>query len=730
MKIPFLVRSFVKSWPVCAVLVLAQCEKPGAPSAPGTSGGAEAAASPTEGAVAQAAPPKAPSLADHADKLGFAGRLPVTTEFYLGTSQLKGHIEALKKSAYWKDMDALVQDKTPAPTAGDKSLETVQQLWGDDVFVAGGAGFAQASEMLRDFNRLYNEVYFRALMTGGTASLLGQQVGNNPMIYLQSFLSDPASLERLAAFVGRFELAPLTVGLKTAKPEDALKFLNDTKALEEKKIFTMSDLTTKSGHQFRVATVDMALILPEDLQVKTLSQLPPDLPEQTVKALGKAWDDLQAKKFKIAWGTVEGYLILATGMNLDHLELAPSPAESLLSRPELGHLLPHVSKNLVGITYANAATINSLNDDQPFVPMLRGVVSSMKGSEMFKSMGEALEQQLAELTPLESAVYKAEGAALAAAAWWDKGLHFEAYGGIQPRFMENGKPLKYARLVDAPGVVFGINYHRNEGYGRDFRAWMEKFVGMLYTGVQELVKAGIAGPQGGQQFAQFETTLLPALLKIYEADKSMDDNGMGSELAFVLDVNGKMPVLPGVPPESKGSKFPRITTVGEVKNREELGKGWGSISASINSLFASQQGAPALFSLGEPISSEKNGVTTYFFGLPFLSGDLLPVASVNDQTLFLSTSKDAAESFAGVLNQPAGESVDGCVWRFDLGALADYVAVASKLSPTQTPEKAKEMQENLKWLKPFRAMEGRIYEEKGVTRNSLSWEISDVVTFD
>jgi hypothetical protein len=673
---------------------------------------------------------------DHASKVGFAARLPVTTEFYLGTTQLKTHLETLKKSAYWKDMEALVQDKTPAPTAGDKSMAAFQNLWGDDVFMAGGAGFAQNALLLKDLNRLYNEVYFKILMTGSASGLQGGPVGTNPLMYLQSFLNDPTAIGRVADLVGRFELAPLMLGFKTAQPDEVLKLLSNTKVLEEKKIFIMSDLETPGGHKFRVATVDLAVLMPEQAQEKAMSQLPETMPEETRAQIAQAYDALQTKKFKLAWGVVDGHLLLACGMNLDHLTLAATPGESFLTSPELGHLLPYMEKNLTGLMYANAATVAAFNDDQPFVPMLRGVVGAMKENEMFGDLGAVLEKQLVELAPLESAVYSAATRTLAAVGWWDKGFHLEAFGGLEPRFMLPAEPLKFGSLVEKHGVVFGIAYHRNEAYGQDFRAWMEKLTGMLYTGAQELVKAGIAGPQSGQQFAQFEGTFLPTLLELYRADKTMDDLGMGTELAFILDVNGKMPAFPGVPPESKGMMFPRITTIGDVKNREELGKGWASMSKSINALAASmgggaaQPGVPSLFALPDPISSEKNGVTSYFFGLPFFSGDLLPVASVNDKVLFLSTSKDAAESFAGELAAPAAAPVHGCVWKLDVGALREYLAVASGLSPNRTPEQIQQLKDTLKWMEPFKAMDGHTYEEKGVWRSSLHWEITDVLTFD
>ncbi|HSJ00872.1 MAG TPA: hypothetical protein VK956_00410 [Verrucomicrobium sp.] len=738
MKIHPGLRCLLLSCPLSLALALTQCEKKEAPSSDAPSMSAPSAgAGGSAPAPVPTAPPKAPSLADHAGKVGFAGNLPVGTELYIGTAKLKQHIDNLTKSAWWKDINALVQDKTPAPTAGDTTVQTFQQLWGDDVFIAGGTGFAQTAIFMRDLNRLYNEVYFKALMTGGAMSLQGESVGANPLIYLQSFLNDPNSLDRLASLLTRLELPPLLIGIKSDKTEDALKFLNNTQQLEEKKIFVMSDLQTPAGHTFRVATIDMTTLLPDATLAPLLAQLPETLPDQTRKSIETALKSLQAKKFKLAWGVVNGHLLLASGMNLDHLNLAPSPAQSLLSKPEFAHLLPYAGKELAGLIYADAASVAAFNDDQPFVPMLRGVVNSMKENETFKEMGGVLDKQLGELSPLEATVYNAgPTSALVAAGWWDKGIHLESFGGITSRFMESGKPLNFSRLFDKAGVVFGIGYHRNEAYGKDFRAWMEKLVSMLYTGAQELVKAGIAGPEGGQQFAQFESTFLPTLLKIYQADKDMDDFGMGSELAFILDVNGKMPEIMFAPPESKGMQIPRITTVGEVKNRAELAKGWTTISESLNGLAKQMGGgnpdpaAAAMFMLPQPISSDKNGVTSYFFGMPFFAGDLLPVASVNDKLLFLSSSKEAAEFYAGELSQPATKIVEGFVWKLDVSALADYASTASKLNPSATPEQTKQLTETLKWVKPLRAMQGHIYEEKGIPRNSLSWEITDVITFD
>lgn len=70
------------------------------------------------------------------------------------------------------------------------------------------------------------------------------------------------------------------------------------------------------------------------------------------------------------------------------------------------------------------------------------------------------------------------------------------------------------------------------------------------------------------------------------------------------------------------------------------------------------------------------------------------------------------------------------MWKLDLGAVANWVTKASTLNPAATPEQTKDMQQGMKWIKPFHAMEGRIFQEKGQWRITVDWEMTDVVKFD
>jgi hypothetical protein len=487
--------------------------------------------------------------------------------------------------------------------------------------------------------------------------------------------------------------------------------------------------------------VEVANLLAESELEATLAKLPSDTPDASRKIIEKTYGDLRKKKFQLAWGTLDGRVILACGQNLKHLKFAASPANSLLAKPELGWLLPHAAKNLTAVTYMSAASLNAINDDQPFVPMLRGVVSAMKENPMFKNLGEMLEKQITELSAVESRVYAREATSLVAAAWWDRGLHIESTGGTKPKFLLPGKPLHFQHLIDKPGVVFGITYHRNKEQDKMVREWIERLVGIAYTAAQELVKAGIAGPQGGQSFAMFNMALLPTIQNVYQAEKDMDDKGLGSEIAYVLDVNGKMPERPGAPPSAKDLKYPRLTSVSEVANRGEVAKGWETLNETISNiatLAAVFNPEPAGKGESKPpfvipqLESVQNGdMTTWFYPDELFPGDLSPCASISDKLLVLSTSREAAEAFNADLAKPAGPLLEGAVWKLDLEAAAAWAPQAyALLNPSATPEQAKQLQQALKWIKPFHAMHGRITQEKGQWRFNVDWEITDIVKFD
>ena len=668
-----------------------------------------------------------PSLVEAASKFGFAAKLPATMEFYIGSSELKTHFAELKKSAFWKDVEALFNDKIPAPSASDKSLGALQKLWGDDFFIAGAAGFSESALALRDLNRLSSEMNFRSLMAGTTGKP-SQNSKAGPLKMLDTLLKDPDLLRRAEALAGKFEAPPLIIGIKAENPAELLKQLIPEAMLKSTvEMGTVSDLTTPEGFAFKVIAFDGHKILSDKDRADFVTNLPADTKLDVRQLADKFLTDVQSKKVSVAYGVAGDHIIFACGKNLDHLKFVPDAAQSLLSKPALAALAPYTSKDLLGLVYAEAGVVNALSDDQPVTPMARGVVSAMKDSDMFRELAEKLSSQVEELSALESKIYKRECTTLVAAAWWEKGLHAELFGGARPRFFRSGMPLQFAQLLEKPGVLFGMAFNRDKDYEKESRAWMEKLTGMIFTTAQELVQAGIAGKDGAQQFAMFDTNIRPILEKLYQADKNLAEKGLGGQCAYIVDMKGKLPGVPGLPPAMKSTVMPRLFSINEVNDRAQVTQSWTAMSEAI---LKSAEGSPlAAFALPEPMSSDKNGVTTWFYALPFFNGDTLPCASANDKLLILGSSKDGAEAMAGDLAKATPSTTQGCVWKLDFALISELIKSYTKLS-AKDAKGTDEIKQTMKWLKPFHTLQSHTFEEDGRLRGSISWEITDVLKFD
>ncbi|MEI6537033.1 MAG: hypothetical protein WCN98_16950, partial [Verrucomicrobiaceae bacterium] len=398
--------------------------------------------------------PAASALAEHAAKLGFAARLPADTEFYFGSTNLKSQIDALKKSAFWKEVSSFMDDKTPAPTAGDKSMAALQKLWGDDFFIASAKGMTQSAAWLVEFNHIYNEMSFHTLMAGGVDGMAGGKNGAaNPMLYLQALLQNPQQIELAGKLIAQFDLPPLLIGFKVENPAELARQLIPDEAFKDlpKDKFTLSTIKTPDGSSFQVLSTEGSKLITETDKKGMLTNLPPAFDKNAVAAVEKALTSIQSKKMAVGWGAVGDYLVFACGKNLDHLNFTSTPGTSLLSKPEMARLTPHLQKNLLGIIYGDGALFSAMTDTQPITPMLRGLLGAMKENKTFGEMGAKLSKELEELSPLETALFKLDFTTMVSAVWWDRGLHLESYGGARARAFQNGLPLKYAGIVDQPG---------------------------------------------------------------------------------------------------------------------------------------------------------------------------------------------------------------------------------------------------------------------------------------
>ncbi|MDZ4288267.1 MAG: hypothetical protein U0984_09920, partial [Prosthecobacter sp.] len=223
------------------------------------------------------------------------------------------------------------------------------------------------------------------------------------------------------------------------------------------------------------------------------------------------------------------------------------------------------------------------------------------------------------------------------------------------------------------------------------------------------------------------------LVSMYTASKTLYQKSLGTESAVVIDLKGQAPALPaeqppGTKPEKPAAWVPRIAGVYELTDPSGLADSWQVIEANLNQALKSM---PLPMPLGgmTPVSSDKNGITTWFYPLPIGGNDLLPCVSVNDKVFMLGTSKSLHETLAARLQLPASTpALTGTHYRLSFAAVRTFL---KNLNTATLPGVSTESASTaLPWVAPFGDVRGRIWQEGDVLRQSFHLEANDLRKVD
>ncbi len=662
-----------------------------------------------------------PTLMTEAAKLGLAGRVAGDVEFCVSSVQLKRHAEALKASNWWKQMMALVDDKTPA--TGEAMNVVV-----DEMFLAFGKESVKSIALLRQLNDLYNETAYRGMMSGGVLAGLGTSFDAKRL--MEAALRDPEVLEALILLLERFEMPPVMIGVASPEPEKVLKLASDQLHLSEwLGDAPQSRIVTTQGEKITVNEIAMDTVLTVERRREWMAALMKAMPEITPELkdrIARGLDVLARKKWVLALGLGKERAYVAVAKSTEQIRLANSVEDSMLARPEMRTLDVDALKGLGLIACWNGPFWDVLQSDQPFQPIVRGLLDGLKSEKMFAGMTRALEPQAVELAAAERAFFHHEHTSGAAVAWWDGGLQVDWAGGIAKEKMATlAKASQFTALLDGPEVVFGLSGHGSTtGAGRAyFEAWMK----MAHATAKELVKAGVGGEKAAATFKLTDQAVLPGVLGVYDGTKTIWQKALESDGALILDTGGKMPLLPGLPPGGDAVPLPRFAMVHEIKNRELIGVSWQNMETALRSLLK-QVPAPQPMELPPVVTKRGEDLTSYFYTLPFESEDLVPCASLAEKLFMLGTSQAQQHRFAEMLRQPGSPLAAGMRMRMNFTKLREFLKAFATVRAQNGG--ADGLKTALKWLEPFEAMDLRMWSEEGQGRGTASWKMHDVLSYD
>ncbi len=398
--------------------------------------------------------------------------------------------------------------------------------------------------------------------------------------------------------------------------------------------------------------------------------LSPELADELIDAIGR-------KNLFVVTGTVGDYVVAMIGGDRDKMTLADSVENSFIASGQLDFTDAFPDQPLLAVSYGEAALGEKVMENSGGLATY--ALGFREGLASGDGLGDTreLEAMLQIVADREEALQSlGESNDLGTIAYLEGGVKIEAFGGYDNGSSDLRTPRKLAHLGTAADHFVFMNCGSNADYSERMSAYLEAITETLFAAASKLTEVESDAPEIKQiktYMELLETKYLDDLRGLYRAISGDFSEGLGNEIALVVDLKGAVPAVPGVPQTLVDEgKFPRLTILKPVVDREKLGTAWKSINTHTNSIISEiaemfEQDIPKQ----TPMSSESDGMKTWFFPFPFFQDDFLPSVNVSDDWFAASTSKNHAADLMKLANE-SGEGALGSVIEINFAALSSY----------------------------------------------------------
>lgn len=383
-------------------------------------------------------------------------------------------------------------------------------------------------------------------------------------------------------------------------------------------------------------------------------------------------------------GTLGDYAILFIGGSVDDMNFATDTASSMAASDTLAFSDPYASKELAAMIYGQKAALDTLMANAGgFADMAGGIRDGLAGSE---GLGDTrdLEALLRMVGERETALRKlSTNDALGLVAFFEEGLKIETQGGTDNGAVDWKTPNQLASLGNSEDVVMFANMTSEAAYDQKVGEYLEALMETSYAvamKISDLPMEDEKMVQFKEMSKMFDTKFRPDVVSLWDTYINEFGGSLGNESALVIDLNGTMPPLPGVPQEVVDeAKFPRISMIAPVTDRAKLAGSWQKMNTGITGILAKvSEMTGQEMPMQKPVSSDKDGFTTWFFSMPFFNDDFMPSVTVGDKWFAASTSKVQA---LDLVNKAAkgGETRTGMVFTVNFKALQKFSSETVKM---------------------------------------------------
>lgn len=631
-----------------------------------------------------------------AAKLGFAQYLPQDTEvelsFYNGSKAAK----RVKSSKLWKavagqmggDM-ADLEAPDDAPKADDAAEEAMGPagLFGSEFTIAMGKPTGEQVGNLLTVNRRMSYFQFRGIAKSIVAAAKTGKSEDFEKSFSQGYneqllaevLKDPQSG---IALLEKTKMPPLYFAFRTSEAQRPAALQQVSGLLANLSMLgetVMPAEIEKLGQKFegyKVSGEKVSAGMAADREAMDQA-MGAELTDKVLAAVAK-------KDLVILSGTIGDYVVLFLGSSVDDLTFAADAGHSLCGADALAFTDAYESKDLAAIVYGQKTSMDTVYASMGgFADMAAGLRDGLSGSE---GLGDTrdLESMLQIVAEREAALRKlVSNDSLGMIAYFEEGLKIESFGGSDNGSVDWKVPNKMASLGDSPDVVLFADTTVDASYNEKAHAYFDSLLETAYAMAMKVTEVPTESEdmtKYKEMAKTFDTKFRPDAVALWDAFNGDFGKSLGNESALVIDLKGTAPAVPGVPQAVVDkAKVPRISLIRPVKDRATLAASWEKMNSGTTTILAKvSEMVGQDIPMQKPISSEKDGLTTWFFPLPFFNDDFLPSVTVDDQWFVASTSKNQAIDLIQKA-KAGGETREGLWFRVNFKALQTYAEETYKV---------------------------------------------------
>ena len=688
------------------------------------------------------------------EEFGIVNQLPMETDGFFSILNLAEGFDGLLKTQLgeWVLSKAREEGESIDEVLASPEVEQLRAALGQELFVAFGDGAGEQLGVCLELSRLINYGSGRNLITMAEQSLKPsedflERMQKTQEAQFAGFLQDVEKSIELFEFM---ELPPILVGSRIPK-EDVRNFVaaailgQFAQAPKEGAEFIEEYEIEKSGTTFQGFVIKGARIEEQirmDLEGKdAASRLKifktEENFERALKAVGK-------KNIYVVSGVRGEHVLVYAGASVDGLHFVDDSGESLGAHPEIKFANNYAGKDLRLFSFGPAEAWSSLKGKREIIAsILKGLSDGLAASESFGDTRD-IQRLLKHAIGLEGSIYAEQK--LGHHGWVgfvEDGFKIESHSGSDSFGAALAERSAFASAADMDELLlFSCGVAQKE-FRQKMGEWVETLAEVASLSVDRVAEMDLQGAdlQGFKQgYGLYKMMLEQDILEIVGALYSDLGGGLGADGAFMVDLKGEMPTIPGLPaPLVEGAPVPRVAYASTVEDRQKVARSWTRVDAATRRLLkkAEQLNVPPI-PMQQPFSSEKDGLTSYYFtSIPFMTPNMMPSVSISDDYFYFNTSPKFAEEITAASRADSGGK-KGQYFRLNLDRLHGFAEQWLDLVEenkaavfkddedrlTKFERELPEMRDLLKATKGLLGLEVHSRAEEGENRTSIHFKVN------